>query len=108
MATNLNSEAVKFIETHYKPSMFRKASLRRFLGDLLLEHGPQYSMASNAVDVFSQIFVKFLLEKDCFEFWKIRNDHEHFQDWPEADKMDYFMEQAWKNNYENELTFLYK
>jgi hypothetical protein len=49
-----------------------------------------------------------MLEKNCFEFWKIRNDKIEFEGWPESVKMDHFMEMCWINTYEGELNFLYR
>ena len=75
---------------------------------MVLETSPQISVAKNTQDYFAQIFVKFLLEKNCFEYWKIKNDQVEFQGWPDAIKMDHWMEQCWTKKYDHELTFLYR
>lgn len=63
---------------------------------------------NNTAITFQNIFTKFILEKAAFEFWKVRNDHVEFEGWPEALKMDHFMEMCWTKSYEHELSFLYR
>lgn len=56
-------------------------------------------------------FQNFLMPRICYAYFDIVNDHsEKFEYWPEALKMDTFMEQAWKENYENDIVsnFVYK
>ena len=54
----------------------------------MVEIDPQLSIAKNSVDYYCQLFQKFILEKDCFEFWKIKNDKVEYEGWPDALKMD--------------------
>jgi hypothetical protein len=60
------------------------------------------------VDYFNEIFLNYIFQKSCFEFWKIKNNKQDFEGWPDSLKLDHFLESAWKENYEHELTFLYK
>lgn len=62
-----------------------------------------------AVDYYSNVFQEFLVPRLSYTFFDIMQDQVKFQYWPEAMKMDYFMEQAWKQNYEDEAVqkFLY-
>lgn len=39
----------------------------------------------------------------CFAYWDIQNDQETYQNWPEALKMEAFVERAWKENYEDDI-----
>lgn len=96
------------LEQTANPRIFREAALRKFLGDALLEINPTLTIAKTTQLYFAQIFTEYLLEKNCFEFWKVRNDRVEFEGWPESLKMDHFMEQCWNKNYDNELTFLYR
>lgn len=99
---------LKDVESLFKPRIFRRAALKRFIEAVLLDIDPRFSVSSNALEYFTQIFTKFILEKYCFEFWKIKNDQIEYEGWPEAVKMDHFIEQCWTKKYDNELTFLYR
>jgi hypothetical protein len=40
----------------------------------------------------------------AFTFWDIKNDKsDKFEHWPEVLKMDWFIEECWKNNYEDDI-----
>ena len=63
--------------------------------NILIEQYPQYSISGVTVEYFGMVFNRFLVDKDVFEFWKIRTDTMEFNDWPEAIKMDHFMSECW-------------
>ena len=73
----------------------------------MLIDNPKTSMTTNALDYFSLIFHKCILEKDSFEFWDVKNS-DKYEHWPDAVKMDHFLEMCWTKRYDNELTFLYR
>ena len=58
--------------------------------------------------MFPLIFGKFLLEKDVFDYWNIKNDHMNYKGWTEAMLNDKFMKDALLNTHEYENTFLYR
>ena len=62
------------LELSQNPMLFRRSILKNFLSEILLEIDPQISITRNTQDYFVQIFTKFILEKDCFEYWKVKND----------------------------------
>ena len=66
------------------------------------------SIAIRSNHYFTNVFANFVMEKVCFEYWKIKNDTVEYAGWPEALKMDQFVENALTKTYENELTFLYR
>jgi hypothetical protein len=44
-----------------------------------------------------------MLPKVCFTYWDINNNlSDEFKYWPEAVKMDHFIETCWKQNYEDD------
>jgi hypothetical protein len=46
----------------------------------------------------------FLIPRMAFTFWDIKNDKsDKFEHWPEVLKMDWFIEECWKNNYEDDI-----
>ena len=81
--------------------------MKRFLNKIMVEMDPQMSISSTTLEYYQQIFLKFLMEKNCFEYWKIKNNQE-LQGMPNALKMDLFIKNCWENSYEDELTFLYR
>jgi len=53
---------------------------------------------------------QFLIPRIAFAHWDIQNDcSDQFDFWPDALKMDYFVEQSWKQNYEDDArkAFIY-
>lgn len=96
------------LEMAYNPKIFRHTALRNFLSKSLAELNPDLSLQGTTVDYYSEIFLKYLFDRTCFAYWKVKNNKIDFEGWPEALKMDHFLETAWNENYEHELTFLYK
>ena len=83
--------------------MFRSAALKKFLITSLAEINPQLSLASNTIDFYSHTFQAYLMPRVCYAYFDIVNDcSDKFKYWPEAVKMDYFLEQCWKVNYEED------
>ena len=70
---------------------------------MLAEQNPHLSMAGNTYDFYCEFFHQFVMPKVCFAFWDIMNNQEDFENWPEAAKMDFFIEACWKNNYEDDI-----
>ena len=56
---------------------------------------PELSISAKTVDYFSQVFIQFILEKTTFNYWQLKNNLQDFRGWPEAIKLDHFMENAW-------------
>lgn len=46
------------------------------------------------------IFVKYLFDKTCFDYWSIKNNQQDYEGIPDALKMDLFMEKVWTEKYE--------
>ncbi len=91
--------------------IFRPNALRRFISTTLSELNPSYSLQGTTLEYYTMAFQNFIMPRICYAYFDIVNDcSEKFQYWPEALKMDMFMEQAWKENYENDIVsnFLYK
>ena len=68
------------------------------------------SISLQCVDYYSEVFTEFLMPRICYSYFDIMNDHStRYRYWPEALKMDYFMERCWKVNYEDEAVrkFIY-
>lgn len=83
--------------------------MRNFLSKTLAEMNPDLSISAKTVEYFSQLFSQFIMDKAVFDYWQVKNNRVDFAGWPEAVKMDYFMESAWDSKgYEQQLTFLYK
>ena len=61
-----------------QPMIFKKSNLKKFMSDILLEIHPKYSVGSNTVDYYANVFNRFILDKSAFEHWKILNDHESY------------------------------
>lgn len=74
----------------------------------ILEENPNMGIANKSNEYFSMAFSRFILDKVCFEYWKIKNDHETYEGMPDAIKLDMFIENCFMNSYDNELTFLYR
>lgn len=55
------------------------------------------------------MFTKFILARSCYAYWDVKRNAEYAH-YPEGLKMDKFLENAWKNNYEDELVakFIYQ
>lgn len=106
--SELMEAAIQDLEMTYQPRIFRHTALKNFLSTSLAQLNPDLSLAHTTVDYYSEIFLKYIFDRACFSFWKVKNDKVDFEGWPEALKMDHFLEQTWNENYENELTFLYK
>ena len=69
----------------------------------MAEQNPDISIAGNTYDFYWEIFVNFMLPKVCFTYWDINNNlSDEFKYWPEAVKMDHFIETCWKQNYEDD------
>ena len=87
----LLNPSIQHVSQSLNPLIFKKAALKRFLEGILLELDPKITVGGNTCEYYALIFSKFILEKDCFEHWKVKNDHESFQNWPEIMKMDHFV-----------------
>ena len=83
-------------------TIFRPRPLKRFFTQLMAEQNPSLSISSIALDFYDRIFMSFIMPRVCFAYWDIKNDQEYV-DYPEAYKMELFMERAWKENYEDDL-----
>jgi hypothetical protein len=59
---------------------------------------PDLSLSGKSVDYFSETFIRFIFEKCSFDFWKVKNNYQDYDGWPEALKMDHFLETAWNAN----------
>ncbi len=79
----------------YKPRIFRHTSLKNFLTKTLAEMNPELSFSSKAIEYFAEIFIRYIFDKAVFDYWSIKNNHLDFYGWPEAVKMDHFIESAW-------------
>ena len=42
------------------------------------------------------------MARTCFSFWDMKHNSK-YDKWPEAVKMDKFIEHVWKNNYEDDI-----
>ena len=87
---------MKNIQNDINPRIFRHNALKNFLIQTMAQQNHTLSLGSNTIDYYNEIFTKYIFDSTCFEFWKIKNNHEDFEGWPESLKMDHFMEQAWK------------
>ena len=90
--------------------LFRPSALRRFLQTSLAEVNSKYSLSTVTLQYYSMALQQFLIPRIAFAHWDIQNDHsDQFEYWPDALKMDYFMEQSWKENYEDDArrAFIY-
>ena len=84
-------------------SIFRSTPLKRFFTKTMAEINPVLSVSSITLDYYDRIFSRFIMPRVCFTFWDIQNDCETYEYWPEALKMEAFVERAWKENYEDDL-----
>lgn len=96
------------LEMVFKPKIFRPTSLKNFLTKMLAEMNPDLSIQGNTLEYYSEIFVRYILDRAVFAYWKVKNNRVDFEGWPDALKLDHFLELAWKENHEHQLTFLYK
>jgi hypothetical protein len=48
-----------------------------------------------------------IFEKAIYTYWRVKNNRVDYEGWPESLKKDVFLEMAYKEDYEKELTFLY-
>eukprot|EP00347_Sterkiella_histriomuscorum_P005960 403354605 len=104
----LFADTILNIESTYKSTIFRHSALKNFLQITLAQLNPDLSLSGITIEYFNQMFMKFMFERGVFELWKIKRNCIDFQGWPEQLKMDLFIENTWRANYEHELTFLYK
>ena len=96
-------------EQVFKPRIFRHTALKNFLQKTLAELNPDLSVAGKSIDYYSETFVRFIFEKTVFDYWHVKNNHSDFRGWPDALKMDHFLENAWNpREFEQQLTFLYR
>jgi hypothetical protein len=101
--------ALYSVENVFKPRIFRHTSLRNFLSKTLAELNPDLSLSAKTIDYYSELFVRYLFEKTCFDNWHITRNQVDYVGWPDALKMDHFMECAWNaQEFEHQLTFLYR
>jgi hypothetical protein len=98
----LAQQAADFVEMEHNSKIFRNSALRRFLTTMLAETNPTLSIATNSLEYYHQVFCKFILARTCFAFWDVErnSDYDHY---PEALKMDKFIEHAWKINFEDDV-----
>lgn len=98
----LADKAIDFVELDHNSHVFRHAALHRFLTKTLAEMNPKMSISGNAIEFYHLVFIKFILARTCFSYWDVKrnSDYAHY---PEGLKMDKFMENAWKENYEDDL-----
>ena len=102
-------EAMDTADQVFKPRIFRHTALKNFLQKTLAELNPDMSLAGKSIDYYSEIFVRFIFEKTVFDYWHVKNNHSDFRGWPDALKMDHFLENAWNpREFEQQLTFLYR
>ena len=102
-------EALTQVEQVVKPRIFRHTALKNFLQKTLAEMNPDLSVAGKSIDYFAETFVRYIFEKTVFDYWQVKNNHQDFEGWPEALKMDHFLECAWDmREFEQQLTFLYR
>ena len=94
--------AVAFVEMDHNSHIFRHSSLHRFLATQLAELNPKLSISGNAIEFYHLVFVKFILARVCFAYWDVKRSSEYAH-YPEGLKMDKFMENAWKENYEDDV-----
>ena len=83
-------------------------ALKNFLMKSMAEINPTLSMQGTSVHNFAEVFLRFLFERACFAYWKIKNNQEQFEGWPESLKMDYFLESVLRDRDAYELSFLHK
>ena len=70
---------------------------------------PEMSLSAKTIDYFAEVFVRYIFDKTCFDYWRVKNNQVDFQGWPEALKMDHFLECVWdQHEFDNQLTFLYR
>lgn len=91
-AQKLIKQALEDSQNIFKPKVFRHSALKNFLKQTLTEINPDFSYSASSVDYFCELFLTFILDKSCFEYWKIKNNKQDFEGWPDALKMDYFLE----------------
>ena len=69
---------------------------------MLAETNPTLSISLNTLEYYQELFNKFIMAKTCFAYWEVQHDSQ-YSSWPEAVKMDKFIELAWKENYEDDI-----
>ena len=84
-------------------TIFRAQPLKRFFTKALAEINPVLSVQQTTLDYYDRIFSSFIMRRVCFSFWDINNDQVSYEHWPEALKMEKFLEQAWRENYEDDI-----
>ena len=83
--------------------IFSMSSLKRFFAQTLAEINPRLSTTTITLQNYDRIFSKFILPRVCFAYWDIQNDQETYEHWPEALKVEQFLINAWRENYEDDL-----
>lgn len=98
------------IDARVDPLLFKPESLRRFLTKLVAEVNPKLSTQGITHDYLSMLFTHFIFPRIVFVYWEVRNNHKDYENWPEAVKMDHFIETCWKENFEHDLKqkFIYQ
>ena len=98
----LANQAIDFVELEHNSQIFRNAALKRFITTMLAEHNPHLSISTNSLEYYHQVFCKFIFARTVFAYWDVKrnSDYAHF---PEATKMDKFIEKAWKCNMEDDI-----
>ena len=94
-------EGVEELEMRVKPRVFRHTALKNFLTRTLAEMNPDLSIQGTTLEYYSEIFIRYIMEKAIFNFWKIKNNKVDFAGWPDALKLDHFLESTWNDNYEH-------
>ena len=62
---------------------------------------PQLGMSTIALQQYEKIAMNFILPRCAFHWWDIQNDQK-YKDWPEIIKHDKFIENCWKENFEDD------
>ena len=61
------------------------------------------SLAGPTSQYYANTFCDFIMPRICYSYFDIVNDKsDRFAYWPEALKMDHFLERCWKMNYEDD------
>ena len=98
----LVEQAINFIEMEHNSQIFRRAPFHRFITTMLAESNPMISISGNSLEYYHLIFSKFMMARTCFAFWDMKHNSK-YENWPDAVKMDKFIEHLWKNNYEDDI-----
>ncbi len=69
----------------------------------MAELNPVLSVSSISLEYYERIFSCYIMPRVCFSYWDIQNDQQEYENWPEALKMEMFLDRAWKENYENDI-----